>query len=49
MSCGDKCLSTIFRAEKKWNLDVPDGYKFYWHELKSESRSFFLADSKIED
>ncbi len=33
-SYGEKLISAIFRDEKKWNLDDPDGYKFYWHDLR---------------
>ena len=31
----------IFRNAKKWNLDGPDSWSLYWHDLRKESEWFF--------
>ena len=31
----------IFSDEKKWNLDGPDGHKYYWHCLRNDPRVVF--------
>ena len=40
MSWSLEWRKVIFSDEKKWNLDGPDGYRCYWHDLRKEPVHF---------
>ncbi|KAH9132097.1 hypothetical protein LEN26_007520 [Aphanomyces euteiches] len=40
LSRSNEWRSVVFSDEKKFNLNGPDGYQFYWHDLRKEQEVY---------
>jgi len=45
MESGPRWKNVIFSDEKKFNLDGPDGFQYYWRDLRTEPRTIFSRHS----
>ena len=37
----DEWLSVLFSVEKNFNLDCPDGWAYFWHDIRKEPQTLF--------
>lgn len=45
MCYSNKWNYVVFSDEKKFNVDGPDGWRCYWHDLRKEPRTFYSRTS----